>query len=246
MNMTHHSKKASPILDGDKTCRLHLGQSIAIVGPTGGGKSTLVNVIARFYEPVKGEVLVDGIDYRQRGLHWLQSRLGVILQDNHIFSGSLMGNIRYGNLDASDADIIDASRIAGAHNFIMAMPDGYQSEVGERGERLSAGQKQLVSFARAIVSNPQILIMDEATSSVDTETEQQIQSGLASLLKGRIAFIIAHRLSTIRQADHIVFIDKGRIVEQGSHTQLMAANGRYRSLYELQQVQQSTAQLAQA
>ena len=240
-----HLKKASPILDGIYL-QANLGQSIAIVGPTGGGKSTLVNVIARFYEPVQGEVLVDGIDYRQRGLHWLQSRLGVILQDNHIFSGTLMSNIRYGNLDASDDDIFDASRVAGAHDFIMATPDGYQSQVGERGDRLSAGQKQLVSFARAIVSDPQILIMDEATSSVDTETEQQIQSGLESMLKGRIAFIIAHRLTTIRQADHIVFIDKGRIVEQGSHDELMAANGRYRSLYQLQQVQQSTAQLAKA
>lgn len=239
------SEKASAILEGINL-QAHLGQSIAIVGPTGGGKSTLVNVIARFYEPVQGEVLIDGIDYRLRGLHWLQSRLGVILQDNHIFSGSLMSNIRYGKLDASDADIIDASKIAGAHDFIMAMPDGYKSEVGERGERLSAGQKQLVSFARAIVSEPQILIMDEATSSVDTETEQQIQSGLTSMLKGRIAFIIAHRLSTIRQADHIVFIDKGRIVEQGSHEALMATNGRYRSLYELQQVQKSTSQLAKA
>ena len=237
------STKTSPILNGINL-QAHLGQTIAIVGPTGGGKSTLVNVIARFYEPVEGEILIDGVDYRQRGLHWLQSRLGIILQDNHIFSGSLMSNIRYGNLDASDEDVYDASRVAGAHDFIMAMPDEYHSEVGERGERLSAGQKQLVSFARAIVSNPQILIMDEATSSVDTETEQQIQDGLESMLKGRIAFIIAHRLSTIRQADHIVFIDKGRIVEQGSHEELMTANGRYKGLYQLQQVQQSTAQLA--
>jgi len=211
------------------------GQSIAIVGPTGGGKSTLVNVIARFYEPTDGAVLIDGVEYRDLGLHWLQSRLGVILQDNHIFNGTLMSNIRYGALDATDEEIVKASKLAGAHTFIVALPDGYQSEAGERGDRLSAGQKQLISFARAIVSDPQILIMDEATSSIDSETEQQIQQGLGSMLKGRIAFIIAHRLSTIRQADRIIFLDSGRIVEQGTHTELIALKGRYRDLYRTQQ-----------
>lgn len=210
------------------------GQSIAIVGPTGSGKSTLVNVLARFYEPTQGSVVINGLDYRCYSQHWLQSRLGVVLQDNHIFSGTLMSNIRYGQLGASDSQIIEASKLAGAHEFIMNFDDAYNTQAGEGGNRLSAGQKQLVSLARAIVADPQILIMDEATSSVDTETEKQIQMGLASLLKGRTSFVIAHRLSTIRQADRILYIDEGKIVEQGSHAELMAERGRYRLLYESQ------------
>ena len=216
------------------------GQTIAIVGPTGGGKSTLVNVLARFYEATEGSVLINGVDYRHYSQHWLQSRLGVVLQDNHIFSGSISSNIRYGQLKATESEVIEASKLAGAHDFIMSFDDGYNTQVGESGSRLSAGQKQLISLARAIVADPQILIMDEATSSIDTETEQKIQQGLASLLKGRMGFIIAHRLSTIRQADHIVFIDEGKIVEQGTHAELMINDGRYRSLYELQQLQEST------
>jgi len=155
------------------------GQTIAIVGPTGGGKSTLVNVMARFYEPTNGSVLINGVDYRQYSQHWLQSRLGVVLQDNHIFSGTIMSNIRYGQLEATDAQIIEAGKLSGAHEFIMSFDGEYNAQAGEGGNRLSAGQKQLVSLARAIVANPQILIMDEATSSVDTETEQQIQKGMA-------------------------------------------------------------------
>jgi len=216
------------------------GQTIAIVGPTGGGKSTLVNVLARFYEPTQGSVLINGLDYRHYSQHWLQSRLGVVLQDNHIFSGTIMSNIRYGQLKATDSQIIEASKLAGAHEFIMTFDDAYNTQAGEGGNRLSAGQKQLLSLARAIVANPQILIMDEATSSVDTETEQQIQKGMAFLLKDRMGFIIAHRLSTIRQADHILFIDEGKIVEQGSHSELMNKGGRYRALYELQQLQTDT------
>ncbi len=221
----------------------HYGQTIAIVGPTGGGKSTLVNVLARFYEATQGSVLINGLDYRHYSQRWLQSRLGVVLQDNHIFSGSIMSNIRYGAPDATDAQVIEASKLAGAHQFITTYDDGYDTQTGEGGNRLSAGQKQLLSLARAIVADPQILIMDEATSSVDTETEQQIQQGLATLLKGRMGFIIAHRLSTIRQADHILFIDQGRIVEQGSHRELMIAGGRYRALYELQQLQDTTQKM---
>jgi len=219
------------------------GQTIAIVGPTGGGKSTLVNVLARFYEPTQGSVLINGQDYRHYSQHWLQSRLGVVLQDNHIFSGSIMSNIRYGQLEATDAEIIEASKLAGAHEFIMSFENAYDTHTGEGGTRLSAGQKQLVSLARAIVANPQILIMDEATSSIDTETEQQIQKGMAALLRGRMGFIIAHRLSTIRQADHILFIDGGKIVEQGTHSELMNKGGRYRGLYELQQLQENTQKL---
>jgi len=231
----------TPAILSEINLEAQIGQSIAIVGSTGGGKSTLVNVIARFHEPTAGTVDIDDIEYRDLSLHWLQSRLGVILQDNHIFNGTLMTNIRYGSLDATDEQIIRASKLAGAHNFITSLPYGYQSEAGERGDRLSAGQKQLVSFARAIVSNPQILIMDEATSSVDSETEQEIQQGLTSLLQGRIAFIIAHRLSTIRQADRIIYIEKGQIVEQGTHGELIALKGRYRDLYRMQQVSEVAA-----
>jgi len=233
---------AKPILQ-NINLDAHYGHTIAIVGPTGGGKSTLVNVLARFYEPTQGSVLINGLDYRRYSQQWVQSRLGVVLQDNHIFSGTIMSNIRYGQLDATDAQIIEASKLAGAHEFIMNFDDGYSTQAGEGGNKLSAGQKQLVSLARAIVADPQILIMDEATSSVDTETEQQIQKGLAALLKGRTGFIIAHRLSTIRQADHILFIDAGRIVEQGTHRELMLEGGRYRDLYELQQLQDSTQKL---
>ena len=230
---------AQPIL-ANINLDARFGNTIAIVGPTGGGKSTLVNVLARFYEPTQGSVLINGLDYRHYSQQWLQSRLGVVLQDNHIFSGSIISNIRYGQLEATDAQIIEASKLVGAHEFIMAFDDAYNTQAGEGGNRLSAGQKQLVSLARAIVADPQILIMDEATSSVDTETEQQIQKGLATLLKGRTGFIIAHRLSTIRQADHILFIDEGKIAEQGTHGELMRKGGRYRGLYELQQLQEST------
>ena len=213
------------------------GETIAIVGPTGGGKSTLVNIISRFYEPTTGRVLINGEDYRNRSLHWLQSNIGMVLQNAHVFSGSILENIRYGNLAASDEDVFNAARRAGAHEFIMAFKDGYQTEAGEGGGRLSAGQKQLVSFARAILNDPQVLIMDEATSSVDTETEQVIQAGMAQMLSGRIAFVIAHRLSTIRNADRIIVIDQGSIKESGSHSELIARRGRYYELYRQQSAQ---------
>ncbi|MEZ5559877.1 MAG: ABC transporter ATP-binding protein [Pseudomonadales bacterium] len=223
--------------------RVTRGETIAIVGPTGGGKSTLVNLICRFYEPTAGQVLIDGVDYRRRSLHWLQSNLGIVLQNAHVFSGSILENIRYGRLDASDDEVREAARLAGAHEFIEAMEHGYRTEVGEGGSRLSAGQKQLVSFARAILANPQILVMDEATSSVDTETEQRIQQGLANVLEGRIAFVIAHRLSTIRNADRIIVIEGGHITESGNHETLMAARGHYYELYRQQSLQESSREL---
>jgi ATP-binding cassette subfamily B protein len=231
-----------PVLE-DINLTVHRGETIAIVGPTGGGKSTLVNLICRFYEPTRGQVLIDGVDYRARSLHWLQSNLGMVLQNAHVFSGSILDNIRYGRLDASDREVHDAARLAGAHAFIEQMEHGYATEAGEGGSRLSAGQKQLVSFARAILADPQILVMDEATSSVDTETEQRIQQGLANVLDGRIAFVIAHRLSTIRNAHRIVVVDAARISETGTHDALMAARGHYYELYRQQSLQESSARL---
>ncbi len=226
-------ESGAPVLE-DIDLTVNADETIAIVGPTGGGKSTLVNVICRFYEPTTGQVLIDGIDYRKRSLHWLQSSLGMVLQNAHVFSGPILENIRYGRPDAPDDEVVIAARIAGAHDFITAMPEGYRTEVGEGGSRLSAGQKQLVSFARAILADPQILVMDEATSSVDTETEMHIQDGLRRVLMGRISFVIAHRLSTVRNATRILVIDGGRIVETGDHAALLAADGHYASLYRQQ------------
>ena len=216
------------------------GESIAIVGSTGGGKTSLTNLLCRFYEPTAGTILFDGVDYRQRSLHWLQSNLGIVLQASHIFGGSITDNIRYGRLDATDAEIEHAAHRAGAHNFIIKMDGGYATQVGEGGSKLSAGEKQLISFARAILANPRILVMDEATSSVDTVTEAYIQQGLKALLEDRISVIIAHRLSTIKSADRILVVEQGEIIESGNHQQLMQQQGRYHRLY----TQQSLAEFA--
>ena len=231
---------AKPVLN-NINLKVTRGETIAIVGPTGGGKSTLVNLICRFYEPTSGQVLINDVDYRNRGLDWLQSNLGMVLQNAHVFSGTIMENIRYGKLSATDNEVIDAAKLAGAHDFVTATELGYKTQTGEGGGALSAGQKQLVSFARAILSDPQILIMDEATSSVDTETEQRIQNGLGNVLDGRIAFVIAHRLSTIRNADRILVIADGEIQQSGTHAELMAHAGRYRELYRAQSLQETTA-----
>ncbi|GJM43305.1 MAG: ABC transporter ATP-binding protein [Gemmatimonadota bacterium] len=219
-----------PVLH-DLDLEVRAGETIALVGPTGGGKTTLVSLLCRFYEPTKGRVLFDGTDYRERSLSWLQSQLGIVLQTPHLFSGSVAENIRYGRLDASPDAVEQAARLVGAHEFVTGMEHGYQSEVGEGGNRLSTGQKQLISFARAILAQPRILIMDEATSSVDTETERRIQDGVAKVLEGRTSFVIAHRLSTIRSADRILVIDGGKIREQGSHAELLARGGRYHELF---------------
>jgi ATP-binding cassette subfamily B protein len=207
------------------------GQTIALVGATGGGKSTLVNLLCRFYEPTEGRILIDGIDYTDRSLRWFQSHLGIVLQQPHLFSGSIGENIRYGDLDATQQQIEDAARLAGAHEFIGELKQGYDTPVGEGGNQLSLGQKQLVSFARAVLKRPRLLVMDEATSSIDTETEQQIQAGLARVLAGRTSFVIAHRLSTIRAADRILVIEKGKIIEQGTHSELLRQGGHYHDLY---------------
>jgi ATP-binding cassette subfamily B protein len=222
------------------------GQTIALVGRTGGGKSSLVNLICRFYEPTSGQVLVNGRDYRELGLAEYQSRLGVVLQTPHVFSGSVMENIRYGRLDATDEEVKQAADIAGAHTFIQTMADGYQFQVGEAGSKLSTGQKQLLAFARAILADPQVLVMDEATASVDTQTERLIQERLGRVLAGRISFVIAHRLSTIRAADRILVVENGRIVESGSHRELLACKGRYFRLYTEQALRESSTHLSVA
>ena len=207
------------------------GQTIALVGETGSGKSTIVNLICRFYEPTSGRILIDGADYRTRSQLWLQSNLGYVLQSPHLFSGTVADNIRYGRPDATMEEVQKAARMVGAEDFILAMKDGFDANVGEGGNRLSTGQKQLISFARAILTNPSIFVLDEATSSVDTETEQLIQTAIQTVLSGRTSFIIAHRLSTIRSADRILVISNGQIIEDGTHRQLIAKQGYYYQLY---------------
>ena len=210
------------------------GENIALVGETGGGKSTIVNLACRFYEPRKGSIRIDGVDYRERSQAWLQSNLGYVLQTPHLFSGSIMENIRYGRLEATDEEVMEAARVVGADEFIQKLEKGYESDAGEGGSNMSTGQKQLISFARAILADPAIFVLDEATSSIDTETEQRIQAAADRLLRGRTSFIIAHRLSTVRNADRILVIDGGRILEAGSHRELMAKKGRYYELYRNQ------------
>lgn len=207
------------------------GETIALVGETGSGKSTIINLLCRFYEPNNGEVLIDGVDYRKRSIGWLHSKLGYVLQSPFLFSGTIKENIRFGNLNATDEEIIQAAKLVDADKFINELEDGYDTEVGEGGGRLSTGQKQLISFARAVVANPSIFILDEATSSVDTETEQIIQDTVDKVRKGRTTFIVAHRLSTIVNADKILVIRKGKIVEQGTHNELLNLKGYYYRLY---------------
>ncbi|MFA9403606.1 MAG: ABC transporter ATP-binding protein [Anaerolineales bacterium] len=214
--------------------RVKRGETIALVGPTGGGKSTIVNLVCRFYEPKEGEIAIGGRDYTSLSLNAIQSRIGMVLQTPHLFSGTIRENLRYGRLDATDEEIEAAAHIAGAHNFITDFDTGYETEVGEGGVLLSVGQKQLVSLARAVLADPEIFIMDEATSSVDTLTESQIQKGMEALSEDRTSFIIAHRLSTIKRADRILVIDSGEIVEMGSHAELLKSRGRYYRLYTQQ------------
>ena len=210
------------------------GQNLAIVGETGSGKSSLVNLLCRFYEPTAGRILIDGTDYRQRSQHWLHSRLGYVLQTPQLFAGTIGENIRYGRLDASVAEIRAAAEQANAASFIDSLDNGLDTRVGEGGVLLSTGQKQLISLARALVADPAIMILDEATSSIDTEAEALIQSAVDRMLKGRTSVVIAHRLSTIRRSDRIIVLDQGRVIEDGSHDQLMARGGHYRALYTRQ------------
>ena len=211
------------------------GETIALVGPTGAGKTTVVNLISRFYELNSGQVLLDGFDISNAKLASLRNQMGIMLQDSFLFSGTIMENIRYSRLDATDDEVMEAAKAVCAHEFIMEMENGYKTEVNERGSRLSVGQRQLISFARALLADPRILILDEATSNIDTRTEKALQEGLNRLLEGRTSFIIAHRLSTIQHADKIMYVDKGNIAESGSHEELMALEGEYYGLVMAQQ-----------
>ncbi|HAB60581.1 MAG TPA: multidrug ABC transporter ATP-binding protein [Lachnospiraceae bacterium] len=229
-NVYFSYEKENPILR-NVSFKINKGESYAIVGPTGAGKTTIINLLSRFYNLDSGQILIDGIDINTVTIKSLRSQMGVMLQDSFIFSGTIMDNIRYGNMIATDEEVIEAAKTVCAHDFIMQMENGYHTEVNERGNRLSAGQRQLISFARALLANPKILILDEATSSIDTETEIALQEGLNRLLKNRTSFIIAHRLSTIKNSTCIMYVDKGEIIEKGSHDELIRYGGEYKELY---------------
>lgn len=217
------------------------GTSVALVGSTGSGKSTIVNLLCRFYEPTEGVIKIDGKDYKERSVNWLHENLGYVLQTPHLFSGTIRENIAYSKLDATDEEIINAAKIVNAHEFIMTFENGYNTDVGEGGSKLSVGQRQLISFARAILNNPKILVLDEATSSIDTQTEVLIQEGINELMKGRTSFIVAHRLSTITNADLILVIKDGEVIEKGSHKELLLLKGEYYNLYRNQFINEQTS-----
>ena len=222
------------------------GSTVAIVGETGAGKSTLVNLACRFFEPTKGRILIDGRDYRERSQLWLHSNIGYVLQNPHLFSGTVMENIRYGRLDATDEEVYAAAKAVSADLVVEKLEHGYASSVGEGGDRLSTGEKQLISFARAVLADPRIFVLDEATSSIDTQTEKLIQDAISHLLKDRTSFLIAHRLSTIRQADMILVVRDGRIVEKGTHKELLAKHGYYHDLYSKQFEEESAMRVLEA
>ncbi len=226
-------EERKPVLQ-DFTLKVKAGEMIALVGPTGGGKSTIVNLLCRFYEPKRGRVLINGRDYTEYTLESIHERIGIVLQTPHLFSGTIRENIRYGRLEASDEAIEEAAKLAGAHDFIISLAKGYNENVGEGGNLLSTGQKQLISLARAVLSKPELFIMDEATSSVDTLTEALIQRGMEHLMSGRTSFVVAHRLSTIRRANRILVIEDGRIAEMGTHAELLKERGHYYRLYTQQ------------
>ena len=229
-NVTFKYHKGEKVLE-NFNLQVEAGESIALVGHTGAGKSTIVNLICRFYEPTSGTILIDGKDYKDRSLGWLHDNLGYVLQSPHLFSGTILENIKYGKHDATLEEVIEACKLVEAHDFISEFEDGYMTEVGEGGARLSVGQKQLISFARALIADPKILILDEATSSVDTQTEKSIQRAIEIVLKDRTSFVIAHRLSTITTADRILVLEDGKIIEAGTHRNLIDDEGKYYQLY---------------
>ena len=232
-NVDFRYEEEKPVLR-DFSLHVKQGETIALVGPTGAGKSTIVNLVCRFYEPSSGRILINGKDYTEWTLHGIHSRIGIVLQTPYLFSGSIWDNLRYGRLDATDEEVVNAAKVAGAHAFVEELDEGYDSQVGEGGVLLSVGQTQLLSLARAILADPEIFVMDEATSSVDTLTEALVQEAMDAILADRTSFIIAHRLSTIRKADRILVIEDGRIAEQGSHAQLIGQRGHYYDLYTKQ------------
>lgn len=232
-NVTFEYEEGVPVLD-NISFTVKEGQSVALVGETGAGKTTIVNLISRFYDLKSGKILIDGVDISKVSIESLRSQMGIMLQDTFLFSATIKENIRYGKLDATDEEIINAAKAVNAHDFIMRLENGYDTEVRERGSRLSVGQRQLISFARALLANPRILILDEATSNIDTQTEKLVQSGIKKLLKGRTSFVIAHRLSTIRDTDIIMVIDEGKIAEAGTHEELLKLKGKYYHLFMAQ------------
>jgi ATP-binding cassette subfamily B protein len=233
VGFSYDEEDGNKILD-NINFKVEPGSTIALVGPTGAGKSTIINLLSRFYDVQEGEVLVDGINLKSVTLESIRTQMGVMLQDTFLFSGTVMSNIKYARPDATDEEAIRAAKTVCAHDFIMNLKDGYNTEINERGTRLSIGERQLISFARALLADPRILILDEATSSIDTRTELALQNGLQKLLKGRTSFIIAHRLSTIKNADCIMYIDDGSIVERGTHDELLNHKGYYYKLYNSQ------------
>ncbi|MDR3552022.1 MAG: ATP-binding cassette domain-containing protein, partial [Clostridia bacterium] len=241
-DVTFRYQSGQTVLEHFNLC-VRPGERIALVGQTGGGKSTIVNLLCRFYEPSSGHILIDGVDYRERSQQWLHANLGYVLQSPHLFSGSIRENIRYGRLDATDAQVEEVARLIHADTFISRLENGYNTEVGESGAKLSTGEKQLVSFARAILADPALFVLDEATSSIDTQAEQAIQYAMEKTLAGRTSFIIAHRLSTVRSADRILVIEDGRIAEEGTHAQLLRLRGRYYRLYFNQSVEEANGRI---
>jgi subfamily B ATP-binding cassette protein MsbA len=232
-HVTFEYKKGEPALR-QLDLEINPGQVVAIVGPSGAGKTTIANLIPRFYDPIEGNITIDGVDIKTITLQSLREQIGIVPQETILFNGSVHDNILYGKLDASHEEVVNAAKAANAHNFIMDMPEGYDTQIGERGSKLSGGQRQRISIARAILKNPRVLILDEATSALDTESEKLVQEAVDKLMIGRTSFVIAHRLSTVKRADLIVVMEKGRIAEKGTHTELLAAGGLYSKLYQVQ------------